>query len=353
MQAQSSPLVRNTRHVDVEALPEASVIVEVSGCGVCHTDLGFMYEGVPTRHALPLTLGHEISGVVRYAGSAARSWIGRAVVVPAVMPCGDCDLCKVGRGAICAKQIFPGNDEHGGFASHVQVPARGLCPVDLDALAQTALELSDLSVIADAVTTPYQAIINADLKADELAVFVGIGGVGAFGVQIAAALGATVAALDVDTMRTERAKELGAAWAEPITQAPHLIKKALRKWAKSEGLPLTGWKIFETSGHPQGQTLAFSLLCHGAHLGIVGYTPHKVEVRLSNLMAFDATARGTWGCLPKYYPAVVDLVTSGKVRVDSLTQRYPMSQINEIFEDLHAGKLTRRPVLIPDFEGIV
>ena len=72
------------------------VVVRVAGCGVCHTDIGFWQDGVPTRHALPLTLGHEVSGTVVAAGAAFRGLVGRDVIVPAVIPCGDCDLCAPG-----------------------------------------------------------------------------------------------------------------------------------------------------------------------------------------------------------------------------------------------------------------
>ena len=84
------------------------VVVRVAGCGVCHTDLGFFYDGVPTRHAFPLTLGHEVAGTVVEAGPGAEGWLGKPVVVPAVIPCGVCDACRAGRGAVCPKQIFPG-----------------------------------------------------------------------------------------------------------------------------------------------------------------------------------------------------------------------------------------------------
>ena len=113
----------------------AEVVIEIAGCGVCHTDLGYFYDGVRTNHALPLTLGHEISGRVVAAGSGAESWLGKSVIVPAVMPCGECDLCKRGRAAICRAQKMPGNDIQGGFATHIVVPARGLCPVDEKRLA--------------------------------------------------------------------------------------------------------------------------------------------------------------------------------------------------------------------------
>ena len=130
------------------------------------------------------------------------------------------------------------------------------------------------------------------------------------------------------------------------------IKEELKSWAKERGLPKNGWKIFETSGHPGGQSLAFSLLNHGAHLGVVGYTPKEVSVRLSNLMAFDATARGTWGCLPENYPAVVELVAQQKLTLTPFTERRPMSEINAVFDALHHGQLNQRPIMIPDFEGL-
>jgi 6-hydroxycyclohex-1-ene-1-carbonyl-CoA dehydrogenase len=328
------------------------VLVKVVGCGVCHTDLGFFYDGVPTRHDLPLALGHEISGRVLEAGDGAEEWIGREVVVPAVIPCGECPACKAGHGSICPTQIFPGNDVHGGFGTHLVVPARGLCPVpDLaDSSKNPAgLELADLSVIADAVTTPYQAILRSGLAEGDLAVFVGIGGVGGFGVQIAAALGARVVAVDVSA---DRLALLAGHGADLTLNAAELsfkdMKGALRAFAKEHGIPSYRHRIFETSGSPQGQTTAFGFVGHGAYLGIVGFTPAKVEIRLSNLMAFDATVQGNWGCLPEHYPAALDLVLGGKVALPAFVERRPLRLINETFEDLHAHKVSRRVILTPE-----
>jgi len=100
------------------------VLVKVAGCGVCHTDIGFWKDGVPTKKGLPLTLGHEVSGTVVQAGSRYKQLLDREVIVPAVIPCGECELCRAGERRICRAQIMPGNDRHGGFASHVAVPAR-------------------------------------------------------------------------------------------------------------------------------------------------------------------------------------------------------------------------------------
>lgn len=328
------------------------VVVRVAGCGVCHTDLGFFYDGVPTRHPLPLVLGHEISGRVQAAGEGAEDWVGRDVVVPAVIPCGSCAACVAGRGSICPAQIFPGNDVHGGFASHVVVPARGLCEVpDLQdsAINPQGLSLATLSVIADAVSTPFQAIERSGLGAGDLAVFVGVGGVGGFGAQIARARGAHVVGIDVDPARLERLAPHGLELALDASAIDFKgLRAALGELAAERDVPSWRWKVFECSGSPAGQATAFGLLRQGGYLGVVGYTPHKVELRLSNLMALDATAQGNWGCLPEHYPATLDLVLRGDVALEPFVEIRPMTEINETFRDLHAGKLARRPILVPE-----
>jgi 6-hydroxycyclohex-1-ene-1-carbonyl-CoA dehydrogenase len=327
-------------------------VVEVAGCGVCHTDLGFFYDGVPTRHPLPLTLGHEISGRVVAAGEGAETWIGQDVIVPAVIPCGRCAACHSGHGPICPEQIFPGNDVHGGFASHVAVPAHGLCPVpDLDdpALNPGGLDLATLSVIADAVSTPYQAALRAQLGSGDLAVFVGAGGVGGFGVQIAAAMGAEVVATDLDAGRLEALSGHGLRLGLDAHELGFKdMRSAVRAFAAEREIPSWRWHVFETSGSSAGQSTAFGLLGHGSYLSLVGYTPEKTSVRLSNLMALHATAEGNWGCLPEHYPAVLDLVLSGRVQLAPFSERRPLSSINETFDDVHHQRVTRRVVLTPE-----
>jgi len=343
------PLVRNQR--SVTEVPAGQVLVRVAGCGVCHTDLGYMFDGVKPRHELPLTLGHEIAGVVERASDGHEALVGKSVVVPAVIPCGACELCASGHGMICRKQIFPGCDVHGGFASHVVVPAAGLCVVDEAKLAASGLQLADLSVLGDAVSTAYQSIVRAELAPGELAIVVGAGGVGSFAVQIARSLGAHVIALDIDEARLARTAEYGAHHTICVKDvAAKAVRKQVRDYVKQRGLPATCWKIFECSGSAPGQTLAFNLLTFGAVLGVVGYTMDTIDVRLSNLMAFDARAIGNWGCLPAHYPAVLDLVLAGDVAVEPFIERSPMSQINDTIDALHHGKLSARPVLIPDFD---
>lgn len=343
------PMARQARQ---DSAGPGEVIVRVAGCGVCHTDLGFFYDGVPTRHPFPLTLGHEIGGTVVEAGPGADEWDGRSVVVPAVLPCGECEACRAGRGQICPRQIFPGNDVHGGFGSHVRLPARGLCPVpDLQdaAVNPAGVPLSALSVVADAISTPYQAIVRSGLAKGDVAVFVGAGGVGGFGIQVAAALGAAVVAIDVNPARLAQVAGHGAVLTiNPAALELKALRKQVRAFADTHGAPTWRTRIFEASGTPQGQATAFALLGHGGYLSVVGYTPKTVELRFSNLMAFDATVQGNWGCLPEHYPAIVDLVLQGRVAVTPFIEPRPLASINDAFAELHAGGVIRRLVLIPE-----
>jgi len=322
------------------------VVVEVAGCGLCHTDVGFAYGGVPTRHPLPLILGHEISGRVVGAGARAATWLGRSVIVPAVIPCDTCEACLAGRPTICRNQFMPGNDGDGGFATHVVVPARGLCAVP-DHLPD-GITLEMLSVVADAVTTPYAAMLRASVNEDDLVVIVGAGGIGGFGVQIAAAYGATVVAIDVDDDRLALASVHGATLTmNPKQAALKTMKSSIRGLARESGRGRIGTKIFEMSGTAAGQQTAFGLLDFGSQLAVVGYTPDKVEIRLSNLMAFDATARGNWGCAPSNYPNALALVLEGKVKLAPFIDVRPFAELPELFAAASRHELRRRVIVTP------
>ncbi|MEE9168293.1 MAG: 6-hydroxycyclohex-1-ene-1-carbonyl-CoA dehydrogenase [bacterium] len=328
------------------ALSEGEVLLKVAGCGVCHTDISFWYYGVKTRHELPLTLGHEISGTVI---DGEREWIDKKVVVPAILPCGDCAFCTNGRSNICRNQKMPGNDFDGGFASHVIVPAKFLCPVSDGLLEKYSLE--QLSVVADAVSTPYQAIEKSELQAGDLAPVIGVGGIGIYAAQIARALGAKVVALDISPEKLKMAEDAGID--ATLNVKDHGIKEIKEKTkaiAKELGAPSVGWKIFEMSGTKSGQELGFNLLNFGGTLSVVGFTMDKFELRLSNLMAFDAKAIGTWGCKAELYPEIMRWIDEGKIQIGPFVESFPMSKINEIFANTLEHKYLKRSVLVPDFE---
>ena len=338
----NTPLERTQFTID--AVSAGDVVVAVAGCGLCHTDISF-YTGAVRPNQLPVILGHEISGTVVAAGESYADLLDQRVIIPAVIPCGDCDLCRGGRGNVCRAQKFPGNDFDGGFATHVTVPGRFLCtlPADLG-----GLELSDLSVIADAVTTPYQALVRSGLVKGELAVVVGVGGIGTYMVQHAADAGATVIALDVDDAKLENARAMGAAFAINTSgMSESDVKKRVRGLAKENGLPKYGWRVFETSGTAPGQAAAFALLSFAGTLAIVGFTMDTVTVRLSNAMAFDAEIFGNWACKPEHYPTVAQAAIDGRINLRDNIKRHSLDSINEVIAMALEHKIDKRAVLTP------
>jgi 6-hydroxycyclohex-1-ene-1-carbonyl-CoA dehydrogenase len=332
---------------DMPDINKEEALVEVAGCGLCHTDLSFWHYGVQTKHKLPLTLGHEISGRVV---EGPEHLLGQNVIIPAVLPCGECDLCKNGRSNICQNQLMPGNDFDGGFASHVKVPYKYLCPVPDEVLKKYSL--AQLAVVADAISTPYQVIEKSELRSGDLAIVIGVGGIGIYGALIAKIKGAKVLAIDINDDKLSAAKEYGI---EATLNSQLLdfkeIKTRIREIAKELGTSKSGWKIFEFSGTKPGQELAFGLLTFASTLSIVGFTLDKLEVRLSNLMAFDAKLIGTWGCKPELYPEVVDLIQSNQLNIGQFVELFPMSKINQVIKDTLAHKFNKRSVLIPDFNS--
>jgi 6-hydroxycyclohex-1-ene-1-carbonyl-CoA dehydrogenase len=334
----------------VPSLSPDEVLVKVAGCGVCHTDLGYFYDGVPTVQKPPLTLGHEISGTV-IAGD--EKWVGKEVIIPAVMPCRKCFLCKTGRGNRCLAQKMPGNSlgVYGGFSSHIPVPSIDLCEVRNRG---NDMALEHLAVVADAVTTPYQAAKRADLQAGDNVIIIGVtGGVGVYMAQTAKALGArAVIGIARNPEKLKRALNYGADFViSSQDKAVKDVRNEFREICKKNGLEAGfGWKIFEVSGTKAGQDMALEFLSFTGKLVIIGFGMAKNEYSISRLMAFDAEIIGTWGCLPEYYPIVLGMVLSKKINISPFVETRPMSQIQSVFDEVHkAGSPEKRIVLTPDF----
>jgi 6-hydroxycyclohex-1-ene-1-carbonyl-CoA dehydrogenase len=337
------PLER--RDFIIDQLEADQVVVEVAGCGLCHTDLGFISGDVQTKAGLPLVLGHEISGTVIATGSTYANMVGTNVIIPAVLPCGECELCQSGSENICQHQEMPGNDFNGGFASHIIVPGKSLCPLphDLD-----GFELGQLSVIADAITTPYQALLRSGLEAGDLAIVIGTGGVGLYMLQHARNAGAKVIAIDIDEAKLIAAAQQGADYTICSKDKDEReLKKLVRTLVKENGLPPYRWQIFEASGSAGGQAVAYALLSFAGSISIIGFTMAKANIRLSNMMAFDATLRGNWGCSPKHYPAVVEHVLSGKITLLDNIETHSLDEINDLIPLAIDHKLERRAILVP------
>ncbi|MFH0784365.1 MAG: 6-hydroxycyclohex-1-ene-1-carbonyl-CoA dehydrogenase [Pseudomonadota bacterium] len=330
-------------------LTPGEVLVEIAGCGVCQTDLGFFYDGIPTVSKPPLTLGHEISGTVVAGGT---SWLGKEVLIPAVMPCGQCSLCRTGRGNLCLTPKIPGNSTgiYGGFSSHIPVPGNTLCEIK----NRKTIPLEHLAAVADTVATAFHAAKRASIEVGDNVIVIGAGAMGPFIVQMVKALGAgTVMVVDLVETRLQKILTCGASFVTNSTgKSPQEMAAEVKYLQKTQGLPAFGWKIFEATGTKSGQETAFALLGKAGKLILLASEMATVEYATSHFIAMDAEIIGIRGCMPEDYPQVLDMVTSGKIILSPFVQTRPMSWIREVFAEARIAPPDKHILLTTDDLGL-
>lgn len=311
------------------------ILVRVAACGVCHTDLHYIDHGTPTFKKPPLILGHEVSGTVAGFGPGAGGFReGDRVLLPAVLTCGQCAMCRTGRENICDRMIMPGNNIDGGYAEYMVAPAK-----DAFALPEE-IPLVEGAIIADAITTPYHAVVHRGrVGPGDWVVVVGCGGIGVNLVQIAAALGARVIAVDVVDEKLAWAKKLGA----DVTLNPRQVERLDKEVRRLTG---GGANIaFEAIGKSVTQEQAFNCLRTGGRLVLVGYSPDTMTLNAGRVMYREMEVVGSLGCRPVDYPRVIELARRGQIKVVELvTHKFTLDQINQAFDTLREGKALRAVV---------
>ena len=323
---------------DVER-PQAGpgeIVIKVAACGVCHTDLHYIDHGVPTFKKPPLILGHETSGVVEELGEGVAQFKpGDKVLLPAVLSCGICKFCRTGRENICENMIMFGNNIDGAYAEYVKAPAK-------DAFSlPDEIPLEEGAIIADAITTPYHAVVNrGEVKPGDKVVIFGCGGVGLNVVQIAAALGAEVIAVDILDAKLEWAKKLGASQ----TMNPQKVERIDKEVRK---LTAGGADVsFEVIGNPKTMEQAFACLRQGGRLVVVGYSSENMNLNLGRVMYREMEVIGSLGCRPVDYPRVIQLARKGKIKIAELvTKKFPLAEVNSAFDLLRKGEGIRSVVV--------
>lgn len=312
------------------------VLVKVAACGLCHTDLHYIDHGTPTFKKPPLILGHEISGTIAARGADVTWREGDRVLLPAVYGCGQCALCRYGRENVCERMVMFGNNVDGGYAEYVIAPAK-----DIFALPDE-IPLVEGAIIADATTTPYHAVVNrGQVKPGDKVVVFGCGGIGLNVVQVAAAVGAQVIAVDIVAQKLTWARQLGAQLALDATSYERIDKEIMK--LTSGGADVS----FEAIGNPVVQGQAFNSLRTGGRFVVVGFADKPTTLNLGKVMYREIEIIGSLGCRAVDYPRVLELVRQGKIKVKELvTARFALDDINTGLDALRAGQGIRS-VIVP------
>jgi len=304
------------------------ILVRVAACGVCHTDLHYIDHGTPTFKTPPLILGHEISGTVEKLGPGATGVkVGDRVLLAAVLTCGRCAACRTGRENICEQSVMFGNNIDGGYAEFVVAPAK-------DAFVLPAgVPLVEGCVLADAVTSPFHAVVRrARVVPGDWVVVLGCGGIGLNVVQIAAAAGGRVIAVDLLASKLELAKSLGAETTVDASKESRVDKTVRQITGAGADVAL------EAIGNPKTQELAIACVRTGGRVVLVGYSPDSFPLNSGRVMFREIEIMGSLGCRPADYPRVIELARTGTIDVARLvTGRVPLERINDAMDDLRKG----------------
>lgn len=323
--------------IPVPPISDDQILVKVAACGVCHTDLHYLEHGVPTFKKPPVVLGHEASGIVDQVGSrVTRLKKGQRVLIPAVLTCGHCPACRQGRENICANMQMLGNHFDGAYAEYVAVPAKDVLSLS------DAIPLEEAAIIADAISTPYHAVKNrARVKPGDTVVVFGCGGVGINAVQLAAAAGGYVIAVDVNDRKLTWASEFGAARTINATQVERVSKEVKKLTGGGADIAM------EVIGNPRTIEEAFECVRVGGRLCVVGYTNETISIVAGKIMFKEVEIVGSLGCRPVDYVPLLRMVEQGKIDVKrQVTHRFPLAEIKKAFEMMKEG-VSLRSIVLP------
>jgi S-(hydroxymethyl)glutathione dehydrogenase/alcohol dehydrogenase len=350
-----APGVALTVYDDVESeAPHAGeVAVRVSHCGVCHSDLHMVDGAMPPM--TPIVLGHEAAGVVEAVGAGVTHLApGDHVVLSPCPPCGVCYWCLRGQFSICTNSMALATSTHpdggtrlsrGGevvyrglgvaaFAELVVIQASGAVKIPSD------VPLDVACVVGCAVQTGVGAVIHtAKVQPGDSVLVLGLGGVGQSVVQGARLAGATtIIVSDPVAGRREAALGFGATHAlDPTTE--DLLATVM-------GLTEVGVDVaFDAAGRASLVNDGLAATRAGGTTVMVGVPPIDEQLVIESPTFFAFTEKRLLGCLlggvnsPRDIPRLIDLWRAGLLDLEGLvTARRPLSEINEAFDDLRAGR---------------
>lgn len=319
------------REMPVPVPGPGEVLINVSACGVCHTDLHAAHGDWPVKPALPFIPGHEATGhVVALGPGVSLLEEGDRVGVPWLhSTCGRCEFCLSGRETLCPFQTNTGYSVNGGFAEFL-IASAGFATKIPDELG-----FDDASPILCAGVTTYKALKQTDIQPGDWVVISGVGGLGHVAVQYAVAMGYRVIAVDIAGDKLDLARALGA----EITLNAQLLDPV----DEVQRLVCGAHGALVTAVSPSAFTQAIGMMRRGGTVSLVGLPPGTFETPIFDVVLKELTIRGSIVGTRDDLVAALDFAARGKVRATFETQ--PLEAINDVLERLSAGEVNGRVVL--------
>lgn len=338
------------------------VLVKVSACGLCHSDLHVI--GGAIAFPLPCVLGHEVAGEIVEVGEGNEHTgleVGQRVAGAFLMPCGQCEACSKGRDDLCAPffdlnrlkgQLYDGETRifdldgspiamysMGGLAEYCVIPSTSVAvvPDSIDPVAG--------AILGCAAMTAFGAVRRgADLRHGESVAVVATGGVGSNIIQIAKAFGAKqIIAIDVDDAKLEAARKLGAT--DVVNSMKENVREAVFAKTNNRGVDVA----FEALGRPQTWNSALDALSDGGRMVPIGLGAgvQTAEVEINRTVRRSQSILGSYGARTRQdLPEVVRLAAEGSIHYEEIvTRRFSLDDVAKGYDLLRKGEVQGRGVV--------
>ena len=318
---------------------ERDVLVRVKAAGICHSDVHYR-AGASPAGPLPLTLGHEVAGMVEKTGAqVAHVKAGDRVCVHYLVTCGDCAYCSRGNEQFCVKGKMIGKHCDGGYAEYMVMPARSvvILPDEIPFEQGAALMCSS--------STCFHALRKARMQAGETVAVFGAGGLGMSAIQLAKAFGALeVYAVDIVEEKLELAERYGAI---PVNATQTDPVAEIRRLTKGRGVDVA----LELVGLPQTMRQAVLSLAVLGRAALVGLTKKSFEVYpYTELLGKEAEVIGSSDHLFSELPFLLEFARRGLLDLSDVITRtvsLDAKAINAALDELERFGGNVRTVITP------
>ncbi|HEX4631111.1 MAG TPA: zinc-binding dehydrogenase [Chthoniobacterales bacterium] len=298
--ATGSPL--QEQGIEVPRVGSADVLIRIRAAGICHSDAHYRAGVSPVAH-LPLTLGHEVAGVVEETGPSVMNFkTGDRVCLHYLVTCGTCGFCRGGNEQFCPTAEMIGKHRDGGYAEFIVMPERSVFHLP----AEIPFEQGAILMCSSA--TSLHALNKARLRAGETVAVFGVGGLGVSALQLAKNLGATqIFAVDINPRKLVLAEHFGAI---PVNAGDRDPVEQIREMTRGRGVDVA----LELVGLSVTMRQAVQSLATLGRAALVGLTQEKFEIApYAELLNKEAEIIGVSDHLASEIPLLLDLARTRKL----------------------------------------
>lgn len=317
------------REIPIPAIGPRDVLIKIKAAGICHSDVHYR-AGISKNAKLPLTLGHEVAGIIEKTGNDVSGVsVGDRVCVHYVLSCGNCKYCISGNDQFCVEGKMIGHHVNGGYAEYISVPARNAIILPDDVSFEAGATLMCASA------TSMYALLKGRIKpGDKIAVF-GMGGLGQSAIQLAKAFGASeIYAVDINRQKLDFAEKHGAI---PILAGETDVVQEI-KTQSGGGVDV----VLELIGLPVTQKQAVQCAGVKARVVLVGLAKQPLEIdTYREILANEVELIGSNDHLLSELPLLVNLAGKGILDVSEIVSKtVPLDAdaINEVLDSLENNR---------------